>query len=178
MGSVVKLSETPSFEVHAVGAFVQKPGCPDSAKAALGEERLQRLCLGECYQPGDHRRKITRIEVVRIRRQQRDDEPIESLIDDPWKRIECAPSETGCSARFEDPEISRDTLYYVRAIQEPTDAVNAGSLRCERDAQGHCVKPNPCYGDYRTAFGDDCLAKNEERAWSSPIFVSFEKGAP
>ena len=56
MGSVVTRSAAPHFEVRALGAFVQQPGCPDSAKAALGEERLARLCLGQCYQPGDRRR--------------------------------------------------------------------------------------------------------------------------
>jgi hypothetical protein len=62
-------------------------------------------------------------------------------------------------------------LYYVRAIQEPTMAVNATGLRCQYDQAGNCVSLNPCYGDYRTEFTDDCLSKTEERAWSSPIYL-------
>jgi hypothetical protein len=73
-----------------------------------------------------------------------------------------------------DPEFessARDAVYYVRAIQEPSQAVNAGNLRCERDAEGECVRVRPCYGGYRTPESDDCLGEVEERAWSSPIFV-------
>ena len=64
----------------------------------------------------------------------------------------------------------------MRAIEEPSPAVNGGGLRCERDAKGTCVKPHPCYGDYRTPASDDCLAPVEERALSSPIFVRQEGG--
>jgi hypothetical protein len=65
----------------------------------------------------------------------------------------------------------RDALYYVRAIEEPSPAVNAGGLRCRTDETGNCIEVNPCQGDYRTPMDDDCLGTIEERAWSSPIFV-------
>ena len=50
--------------------------------------------------------------------------------------------------------------------------VNAGNLRCVRGADGECSEVRPCYGDYRTDYEDDCAAPEEERAWSSPIFVN------
>ena len=64
---------------------------------------------------------------------------------------------------FDDPDFvtgSRDVTYYVRAIQEPTMAIDAGGLRCTYNDKGECVKTNPCYGDYRTPFDDDCLSPN------------------
>ena len=60
----------------------------------------------------------------------------------------------------------------MRAIQEPTPAVNARSLRCEREGDQACARLAPCYGDFRTPYTDDCTAPLEERAWSSPIWVT------
>ena len=60
---------------------------------------------------------------------------------------------------FSDPEFGeegRDALYYVRAIETPSLAVNADMLSC-RDVP----------------LDEDCLGEVEERAWSSPIFVDF-----
>ena len=64
----------------------------------------------------------------------------------------------------------RDALYYVRAIQHPTQAINAAALRCEGEG---CESVRPCHGDWRTSDDDDCLSETEERAWSSPIFPSI-----
>lgn len=180
MGANVDWSGTPRFRVRALGSFEQRPGCPDFAKEGLEASRLAKLCGGECYNPGEKRRAITRVEVVRIRPQVRPGEPIAGLIDDPWKVLPCAGGAAGCTAEFEDPDFaagSRDALYYVRAIQEPTPAVNAGGLRCRRDADGKCVEVSPCYGDWRTPASDDCLSPNEERAWSSPIYLTWRAGA-
>ena len=176
MGSEVGLARTPRFEVRAVGAFEQLPGCPDHTRALLSPERLERLCLGECYNPSDRRKRITRIEVVRIRPQIRPDEPVDPLIEDPWLVRACPNDSAGCRVEFEDPEFAlsgRETVYYVRAIQEPSLAVGGDPLRCERGADGECRRSRPCYAS-GPLFDpeDDCLAPVEERAWSSPIFLT------
>jgi hypothetical protein len=168
MGSSLDFDGTPKFRVRAAGAFEQLPGCPDSVEDTLGAERLERICAGECYNPSDRRRRITRIEVVRIARQMSESESVGGLIEDPWLTIPCPEGEEVCEVEFEDPwfdSADRELVYYVRAIQEPTQAVNAGGLRC---SEGEC---EPCYGDYRLPFDDDCLSTTEERAWSSPIYL-------
>ena len=180
MGSEATMQENPRFRVKAAGAFVQLPGCPDFGEGGLPSADIARLCLGECYNPGDQRRQITRIEVVRIRPRKTPDEPLKNLIQDPWKRIDCPKDPAGCSVEFTDDEFAttgRETVYYVRAIQEPTPAVNGDQLRCKRNEKGECIETKPCYGDYRTPFKDDCLGMHEERAWSSPIYLNFEAPA-
>lgn len=106
MGATRNLRSTPRFEVRAVGSFKQKNGCPAYASNGMSMERLGDLCGGECYNPSDERHLITRIEVVRIRPQSYPGEPIEKLIDDPFKVIECKPQQEGCSAEFSDPSYS------------------------------------------------------------------------
>ncbi len=56
--------------------------------------------------------------------------------------------------------------------------INVDNVRCTYDEKGNCVAVNPCYGDYRTADDDECLAPAQQRAWSSPIFVAWEPGLP
>ena len=181
MGSAVTLKVNPEFEAKAVGAFVQKPGCPDFQRRVLGEQRLETLCHNECFNPTEHRRQITRIEVIRIRPQHKSSEPVDGLIEDPWLTLKCPPNDAGCSVRFSDPDFvrnGRDALYYVRAIQEPSPAVNGGQLRCKFDASGRCTEINLCSGDpAKTKTTDDCLEAIEERAWSSPIFVDRARSA-
>ena len=83
---------------------------------------------------------------------------------------------SGKKIEFSDEDFSknsRDSIYYVRAIQEPSPVVNSGNLRCTYNDKGECIKVNICYGDSRTDKDDDCLALSEERAWSSPIYVNF-----
>jgi hypothetical protein len=98
------------------------------------------------------------------------------LIEDPWRSFNCVPDQAGCRVEFEDPDFvsgERESIYYVRAIQESTQMINADNVRCEYDENGQCIAVNPCYGDYRTPADEDCLAPANQRAWSSPIFVGY-----
>ncbi len=174
MGSITRPDGNPRFRVRALGSFEQKAGCPDFAATGISADKLEYICRGECYNPTNERRRISRIEVVRIRPQAHEGEPVARLIQDPWRVFDCPADPAGCSVEFEDTgysEEGRAVTYYVRAIEEPSMAVNADGLRCKYDEQGQCAELNPCYGDYRTPADDDCLAKTEERAWSSPIFL-------
>ncbi|MGH0029246.1 MAG: DUF3604 domain-containing protein [Myxococcota bacterium] len=172
MGSEGATREAPVFRVRAVGSRVQAPGCPDRVTRALGAERTARLCAGECHNPGDTRRRIERIEVVRIRPQQAPGEDPASLIDDPWRSVACAGQADGCVATFLDPEFPearRDTVYYARVFEEPAPTVNGDPLQCARDAAGACLESHPCLD------GQDCLAPYAQRAWSSPIYVDYDR---
>ena len=177
MGGRVPASGAPTFEVHAVGAFKQKPGCPDFAKAGLDENRINNICSGECYNPSDERSLITRIEVVKVRPQTSKGEALKDLIQDRFIVHQCKPDANGCTFTFTDPQFSagkRDALYYVKAIQEAEPMINADPMKCDRDASGKCIKVNLCYGDYRSG-ASDCTAPAEPRAWSSPIYVDFRQ---
>lgn len=179
MGSEATLSQPPTFEVRAVGAPIQLPGCPQSTRAVLPADRLQRLCAGECYHPGERRLRIEAVEVVRIFPMREAGEKPAELIQDPWRRFLCPPDPAGCVVRFTDPEPierGRDAVYYVRVLQEPTPAINGGGYRTRYDSQGNAVAIQPCYADWRGDPGDDCLQPVRERAWSSPIFVDVQPG--
>jgi Protein of unknown function (DUF3604) len=177
MGSRVAGQAAPTFQVRAIGAFKQKPGCPSFAKAGLDEKRIAKICNGECDNPSDVRSKITRIEVVKIRPQATKGEQLASLIQDRFIVHQCEAKEDGsCTFTFTDPSYAadkRDALYYVKAIQEAEPMINADPLKCERDASGKCIKVNICYGDYRSG-ASDCTAPAEPRAWSSPIYVDYK----
>jgi hypothetical protein len=174
MGSQVAMAGTPRFQVRALGSFLQQDGCPEESVQGLSPERLQYLCHGQCYYPTEQRHRITRIEVVRIRPQARRGEALAPLIQDPWLSFICPADSAGCKFDFDDPEFAgsdHDAVYYARAVQEATPAVNGANLRTQFDGEGNAIKVTPCYGDPRTPSDDDCLAPVEERAWSSPIYV-------
>ena len=127
------------------------------------------------------RERVERIEVVRILAQDRPDDPVASLVADPWRSFECSGDPEGCRVQFEDPDYTgagREVIYYVRALQAPSLAVGGDPLRCELDASGECVAARPCYAS-GPEFDpeDDCLAPVRERAWSSPIFLRPERAA-
>lgn len=171
MGSEVEIAGAPTFRARAAGSFEQKPGCPASTTDVLTPDRVQALCMGECYFPSEDRRPIARIEVVRIRPQLSAAEAIAPLIEDPWKSFDCPADGDGCEVVFSDPEfasIGRDTSYYVRAIETASPVINADPLSCTESGDGDCVSVDPCF-DRPDA--DDCTAPSEQRAWSSPIFV-------
>ena len=177
MGSEVSMQQAPKFQVKALGAFEQIPGCPDYAKDALGIEGINSLCGGECYNPADTRKKISRIEVIRNHPQQAENESISGLIEDPWKTFTCPDNDDGCVVEFEDKEFEsnqREVLYYVRAIQAPSLAVNGDPFHCELDDEGNCTKVNYCSGPHAAERDQDCLDMAEERAWSSPIFIDVK----
>ena len=171
MGSEFELNINPKFRVRAVGSQKQLPGC--NVAEELNKETILRLCNGECFNPSDERKLITRIEVIRIRPQAYSGEPIQNLIEDPWRVFSCDPSAEGCEVEFTDDNFmnaNREIIYYVRAIQEPSLAINSSNLNCDRDDSGKCTKVNLC-GDSQGQGEGDCLSEAEERAWSSPLFI-------
>ena len=173
MGSTTTRSEAPRFRVRAMGSLEQKPGCPDHVVQALGRERVDRICRAECYHPSETRRPITRIEVVRIRPQLAPDEPLEGLVEDPWRVLPCPADGSGCVVELADADFAdsgRDAVYYARAIEAPDQLIHGENpLGCRYDELGRCIEIDPC--GVNTPREDDCLGEAEPRAWSSPIFV-------
>ena len=164
MGSEITMSQNPSFEVKAAGSFKQNPGCADESIDALSSERLEYLCAGECYNPSNERHAIKQIEVIKITPQSYSGEAISPLIQDPWKVIPCNGAGE-CAVQFEDQSYNRDSIYYVRAIQEETLAINGSLLSAREDFK-------LCKGSFRTELNDNCLSMANERAWSSPIYIN------
>ena len=175
MGSKLRQTTLPRFRVRAAGSFEQKPGCPEDSIQALGPERIASICQGECYNPGDARRPISRIEVVRIRPQVEENEPLDDLVDDPWRTFPCPADGSGCVIEFADTDFEaagRDTVYYVRAIEASAPLIHGDNpLGCRSDESGRCVAIEPCGGN--TPEDDDCLSEAEPRAWSSPIYIDY-----
>jgi hypothetical protein len=164
MGSEITMSQNPRFMVRAAGSFKQNEGCSNESIDSLSSERLEYLCAGECYNPSNEREVIEKIEIIKITPQIYAGEAVSPLIQDPWKTIPCQG--TGeCIVEFEDQNFSRDSVYYVRALQNPTPAINGSSLS-QRDSF------KLCKGSFKTDLADDCLSMTKERAWSSPIYVN------
>ena len=174
MGSAVAMSAPPTFEVRAVGSFVQAPGCPKEIVASAPDGFVADACYGECYNPTDQRHAITRVEIVRIQPQISPDEALEDRITDPLATLDCPDEPEGCVVTFTDDgfDPSRPAAYYARVYQAPTALFNGDPLRCERDADGQCATLSLCPTGYKA--GDDtCESPGEERAWSSPIFLGY-----
>jgi len=165
MGSEITMSQNPQFTVRAAGSFKQKDGCPEESIDSLSPERLEYLCAGECYNPSNERHIIDRIEIVKITPQSYAGEAVNPLIEDVWKTISCE-GKSECIVTFEDQSYTRDSVYYVRAIQEATQAINGKNFFTESN------EFKLCKGSFKTALTDDCLSASNERAWSSPIYLN------
>ena len=133
MGSAVVQRETPRFEVRAVGSFVQQPGCPAHAREALSPERLERLCLGECYYPSDRREPIEAIEIVRIR-PGADPSDLAARIEDPWLRVPCPPDPAGCVIQFEDRGIRVGATACIMRARSRRPRPRSTAPTCARDS--------------------------------------------
>jgi hypothetical protein len=165
MGSEIIMSQNPKFIVRAAGSFKQQEGCPIESIDSLSPDRLEYLCAGECYNPTNERYVIERIEVIKITPQSYAGEAISPLIDDVWKSISCK-DQSECIIEFEDENFSRDSVYYVRAIQELTPAINGAN------SSAGSQEFKLCKGSFRTDLDDNCLSEVNERAWSSPIYLN------
>lgn len=79
-----------------------------------------------------------------------------------------------------------DARYYIRPQQFENEAIDPliedawrvhhcpeTGEGCEYDENGVCVTMRDCGSDPRAP--GDCLAPAQHRAWSSPIFVNFDK---
>ena len=97
----------------------QNNGCGPDASHALGPERLQRLCQGECYNPTVVRRPITRIEVIRIKPQRSAGEAIVGLVEDPWKVIPCDGDPEGCVGTDQFECWVKGGLPHTRGKEDP-----------------------------------------------------------
>ena len=180
MGSNVTLRAAPRFSARAIGSFVQQPGCPAESEQALSPERLAYLCHGQCYNPGDERHRISKIEVVRIRPQAQRGEPVTPLIEDPWRGFRVPSGSRRLLHRVRRPGLS-DRRPRRRLLRARSPGTDAGG---ERREPPHAVRRagprdpvTPCHGDPRTPSDDDCLAPVAERAWSSPIYVDSAASA-
>ncbi len=167
MGSEVTMIESPTFIVKAAGSFIQKPGCPEDTLSNLSSERVNYLCSGECYHPSDERHAIKKIEIIKITPQEYQGELVKDLIFDVWRSFDCPVDNQFCEVKFSDEGFSRDSIYYVRAIQEETPAINGKQIFVNENQEVHI-----CKGSYLSNMEDDCLYGQNERAWSSPIFVN------
>ena len=165
MGSEIIMSQNPKFVVKAAGSFKQIDGCPAESIDSLSSKRLEYLCAGECYNPSNKRHIIERIEVIKITPQSYAGEAVSPLIQDVWKTLSCSGS-SECIVEFEDENYSRDSVYYVRAIQEATPAINGSQYTFIKN------EFNICKGSFRTALDDNCLSPVNERAWSSPVYLN------
>lgn len=173
MGQRLSSNTTPQFHFEAWGGPEELPGCSRADRQRWGDTVIDNICLNTCFNPGDRRIGIDRIEVIKITPQISADEKISGLIQDPYLVIKNHNMDASGqpSAKFKgsfvDPAFAihkRDAIYYIRALQTPTPSVNGKPMRNNQGKLETC----PLY--YK---GDDCKTMAQERAWSSPIYVDW-----
>ena len=164
MGDETVMNNIPKFKVSAIGAFEQKPGCPEYSYNALSPERLEDLCRGECYNPSDIRKIITRIEVIRILPQISPDEDVSTLIQDPWKIIECPLDPDGCTVNFEDEEY-QDKVVSVSEIIAMTKNLGTESKKLSvlniKEAKVHAMASGIFNKNTERVLNETCKFANE-----------------
>ncbi|MDG1202347.1 MAG: hypothetical protein P8N65_00635, partial [SAR86 cluster bacterium] len=169
---IVKFEDDNYFRDTVYYVRAIQEATPAINGAPLSEREEFKLCKGsfrtnledDCLSLSNERHIIDRIEVIKVTPQSYAGEAISPLIQDAWKVIPCSGSGE-CIVKFEDDNYFRDTVYYVRAIQEAAPAINGAPLS-ERE------EFKLCKGSFRTNLEDDCLSMSNERAWSSPIYVN------
>jgi transcription elongation factor GreB len=132
MGGAGRMAEAPPSSRCARSArFEQRPGCPADARGALRRAH-RRLCRGECHHPGDERVPSRPSRSCGSgRRAPPGRGSIAPLIEDPWRASPARgdPAAAACASRSRLPDAGDDTVYYARALQAPTPAINGANLR-------------------------------------------------
>lgn len=142
MGEVSTSAGNPTFYLKARGAFVEDGTCrydeQPEIRAAMSRHEFERLCFSQCYNPGDERTPISRIEVVKVRQPltitearmadlKWSPENPDGLIYDPYWVAEFHREQVEWSwtdSEFKKEAPGRSVAYYFRVIQEPTPGYN------------------------------------------------------
>ncbi len=80
----------------------------------MSQEDIKGICKNECYNPSDVRKKISRIEVIKITPQMYAGENVNNLIQDVWQSFECSMKGECYSITFTDESFessARDASY-------------------------------------------------------------------
>ena len=126
------------------------------------------------------RRPITRIEVVRIRPQARAGEPVEPLIEDPWRELRVRRRDPpGCVATFDGPGLRRRRARraLLRARDRGAERRRSTAASSAASATPRVAAPRSTSAASPAATTTTASAPSEPRAWSSPIYVDYAGAA-
>ena len=164
MGSGVQMNADPEFEARAVGAFVQKPGCPDfqrngcltRARGGWGNPPPQRVFQPHLAASAHHAHRGG----ADYYPQHKPSEAVGGLIEDPWRILKCAPGmNAGCRVRASPIRIScaRDAMRFTtcapfRSRRRPStaDSCAANSIRRGVVSRSICAQATPTRPSRRT----------------------------